>query len=405
VKVHIDCMPLTVGGGVQVAIGMLFGLADQSRVAWTAVVPTALRPNLPDSLAGDQRIRFVHRRSTADRVCLPPLLRRIEHDAAPDVVFTVFGPPLLKARSPHVVGFALPHLIYERDSEMPKLSLINRAADVVRRHSFRCADHLVVETATARERVARRLKIDIARISVISNSRNPLLQRLPDPEGKTRRIFSILIPSAYYWHKNLELVPKVAAALRQLQPSFDFVFRFTLSKTSREWQAIMADATRLGVGDRLVTLGVIRISDLAAAYRDACVVYLPTLREISSAVYPESFFFRRPLITTDMDFARELCSDAALLVEPQNPVAAASALLSLAQTPSWQEALSRLVSSDCLLTIPRPGKSSRCRLICCRGSLRLDISAGTLTRYQSSAKRGEDSDSSEESQCRRSLFP
>jgi hypothetical protein len=302
----------------------------------------------------------------------------------------------LKARSPHVVGFALPHLIYERDSEMPKASLIDRAADVVRRHSFRSADHLVVETATARERVARRLGIDIARVSVISNSRNPLLQHLPDPEGGTRPIFAILIPSAYYWHKNLELVPKVAAVLRQLQPSFDFVFRFTLSETSREWQAILADATRLGVGDRLVTLGVIRISDLAAAYRDACVVYLPTLREISSAVYPESYFFRRPLITTDMDFARELCADAALLVEPRNPVAAASALLSLARSP--------LVSGDCLPPILRPGKSSRCRLICWRGSLRLDISAGTFTRYRSTAKKGEDRDSSEESQCRRSSF-
>ena len=353
-KVHIDCMPLTVGGAVQVAIGILFGLANQSRVAWTAVVPTALSPMLPDGLAGDQRIRFVCRRSNADRVWLPPLLRRIEQDAAPDVVFTVFGPPFLKARSPHVVGFALPHLIYQRDPEMPKPSLINRVADVMRRHAFRSADHLVVETATARERVARRLGIDSARVSVISNSRNPLLQRLPDPEGGTRRIVSIFIPSAYYWHKNLELVPKVAAALRQLQPSFDFVFRFTLSKASREWQAILADATRLGVGDRLETLGVIRISDLAAAYRDASVVYLPTLREISSAVYPESFFFRRPLITTDMDFARELCADAALFVEPRNPAAAASALLSLAQSPELASSLVAAGERRLLATYPTP---------------------------------------------------
>lgn len=354
-KVHIDCMPLTVGGGVQVAIGVLFGLADQSRVAWTAVAPTALRSMLPDNLAQDRRIRFVCRSSIADRVCLPPLLRRIEQDAAPDVVFTVFGPPLLKARSPHVVGFALPHLIYDRDPEMPKVSLIDRAADLARRHSFRSADHLVVETATARERLARQLSIDSARVSVISNSRNPLLRRLPDPEGGTRRIFAILIPSAYYWHKNLELVPKVAAVLRQLQPSFDFVFRFTLSEASREWQAILADAARFGVGDRLVTLGVLRVSELAAAYRDACAVYLPTLREISSAVYPESFFFRRPLITTDMDFARELCGDAALLVEPRNPVAAASALLSLAPSPELAGGLVAAGEQRLLASYPTPG--------------------------------------------------
>ena len=349
-------MPLTVGGGVQVAIGILFGLADQSRVAWTAVVPTALRLMLPDNLAEDRRIRFVCRRSIADRVYLPPLLRRIEQDAAPDVVFTVFGPPLLKARSPHVVGFALPHLIYDRDPEMPKASLINCAADVARRHSFRSADHLVVETATARERVAARLGIDFARVSVISNSRNPLLERLPDPEARAKPIFAILIPSAYYWHKNLELVPKVAVALRQLQLSFDFVFRFTLPEASREWQAILADAKRLGVGDRLVTLGVTRVSDLAAAYRDACAVYLPTLREISSAVYPESFFFRRPLVTTDMDFARELCGDAALLVEPRNPVAAASALLSLARSPELSSSLVAAGEQRLLATYPTPGE-------------------------------------------------
>ena len=147
----------------------------------------------------------------------------------------------------------------------------------------------------------------------------------------------------------------MAAVLRQLQPSFDFVFRFTLSEASREWQAILADAARFGVGDRLVTLGVLRVSELAAAYRDACAVYLPTLREISSAVYPESFFFRRPLITTDMDFARELCGDAALLVEPRNPVAAASALLSLAPSPELAGGLVAAGEQRLLASYPTPG--------------------------------------------------
>ena len=45
-------------------------------------------------------------------------------------------------------------------------------------------------------------------------------------------------------------------------------------------------------------------------------ILLPTLAEASTAVYPESFISKRVLLTSDIDFARELCGNAAVFFDP-----------------------------------------------------------------------------------------
>jgi glycosyltransferase involved in cell wall biosynthesis len=361
-KALIDCVPLSAGGGVQVAIGVLTGLARQSAVDWIAVAPRYLRPALPETLAADPRILLVNRRSQADRVWLTPHLHRIERAVAPDVVFTVFGPPFFRPRAPHLVGFAIPHLIYDRDAQMPRMGLKDKIGNAARRILFRRADHIVVETETARRRLADRLGIDRAGISVIPNSPNPLLERLPEQPSRAEEPFKILIPSAYYWHKNLEIVPHVATAMRRLSPNLDFRFCFTLPADGAPWQRIVSSAAALGVADRLMTLGVVRIDALSRAYHEARAVYLPTLREVSTAVYPESFFFRRPLVTSDMDFARELCGDAALFVPPRDAQVTASRLVELAASLALRDRLVAAGERQLVGAYPAPEEKFKLQL-------------------------------------------
>jgi 2-polyprenyl-3-methyl-5-hydroxy-6-metoxy-1,4-benzoquinol methylase/glycosyltransferase involved in cell wall biosynthesis len=355
-KVLISCVPVLVGGGVQVSIALLAGLRDRPDVQWKAIVPTSVRAALPADLADDERITYVNRRSQADRVWLTPWLRMIERTFEPDVVFTVFGPPFGHARAPHLVGFALPHMIYENLDPAPRSSLKDRLGDWARCHLFRQADCLVVETEAARQRLARRLTIDVSRIFVVPNSPNPLLQPLPEDPARQSQRFVIFIPSAYYRHKNLEIVPRVAQAMRRAAPDIDFEFRFTLPPLSAEWQRITAEAAQLGVSEKLTTLGVVKIVDLASAYRDASAVFLPTLREVSTAVYPESFLFRRPLVTSDLDFARELCGDGALFADPLNPEASAARLVDLASQPQLRTQMVAKGERQLAATYPSPAR-------------------------------------------------
>jgi SAM-dependent methyltransferase/glycosyltransferase involved in cell wall biosynthesis len=347
-RVLVDCIPLNAGGGVQVSIAFLLGLQARADVAWKAVIPAGLKPAMPPGIASDPRMLFLPKRSTLDRLLLSRKLRVIESEFAPDVVFTVFGPAVLRARAPHLVGFALPHLIYDADCEPVKRRGMERLWDALQRAALRRADHLVVETHTVRSRLAERLGIDPARISVIPNGVNPVIAAHAGAGGPDSRPFrlrrglrrpGVLIPSAPYPHKNLEIVPLVAAAMCQLAPDLDVEFRFTLDPASAAWRRLKSEAARLGVADMVVTLNVLPLTELAHAYRAAAVVLLPTLREASTAVYPESFALERPVVTSDLDFARELCGDAALFVPPLNVAAIAEGLIGLLRSPEARERL------------------------------------------------------------------
>jgi glycosyltransferase involved in cell wall biosynthesis len=337
-RLLVDCLPLSQGGGVQGAVAFLHNLARAPDIAWTALVPLLLETALPADIRFDPRIVLVDKRSSLDRIRLHGALRRFEREFSPDVVFSVFGPPFFRARAPHVVGFAMPLLVYDRLGGRLAQPLMERLTDPLRVAAFRRADHLVVETETIRGRVARRLAIEPAAISVVGNGVNPILEAfaaVPPPSGR----FAILVPAAYYRHKNLGIVPAVAARLRALDPSLGFEFRFTLDPRSAHWRRLVEDAEALAVADALVAVGVLPLPALAQAYRDCSAVFLPSLREASSAVYPESFHFERPLVASDTDFARELCGEAALYAEPSDAEALARRLLDVARRPELRERL------------------------------------------------------------------
>lgn len=188
-------------------------------------------------------------------------MRTFEASFKPDLVFTVFGPAFYQANAPHLVGFALPDLIYA--PELPALHrhIGQRLADDLRCRSFQRADHLAVETETARNHIVRTLHIPAIKISVVGNSVNPLLHADTAGEPPELGPFRVLVPSAYYVHKNLEIVPAVAAEIGRLRPSLAFEFALTLDSASSKWANIHRLAKQLGVVHRISTLGVVPLAE------------------------------------------------------------------------------------------------------------------------------------------------
>jgi glycosyltransferase involved in cell wall biosynthesis len=261
------------------------------------------------------------------------LMPRWERAIAPQISFAPGGPVYWRARARQVVAFALPHLIYPetdiyrnvRYRDRPRLRLLLRRA----RHSFVQADSLVVQTETVRERASRFLPFPLERILVVKNSYSPaFLAALNAAQVVRPDRFVVLIPSAYYAHKNLESTVAVASEL-QKGGLRDIEFRFTLPVESRGWRTIKSLADNAGVGSMITARGNVDHAKLAREYREADIVFLPTFLECSTAVYPESFIAGKPLVTSNLDFARELCGDAARFVNPHDPADMAGAIRDL----------------------------------------------------------------------------
>ena len=66
-------------------------------------------------------------------------------------------------------------------------------------------------------------------------------------------------------------------------------------------------------------LGILKTVDCPAAYASSDALFLPTLIETFSASYPESMKMKKPILTSDLDFAKDVCNDAALFFDPTDP--------------------------------------------------------------------------------------
>lgn len=336
-NVLIDASQVAGGGAVQVALAMITQAAEDRGRGWHVAVSGELSeqvaPRFDEQLASLTRLpkrRNSFERLTFPKRYLPALERRIK----PDAVYTLFGPPYWQAKAPHLVGFALGRMIYpeldQNDSHRNTAwwRIQTRALiDHFRRRQFHRPDYLVVESETVRRRLSEQFGIARDRIFVVPNSFSPvfaaeLAKRTNSPPTDRYRI---AVPCSFYPHKNLGLIPPTAALLQQ-QLDRPVEFCFTIPSQHPGWQGLQSQADTLGVGDCLVTRGTLKHGDIAGLYREAHAVFLPTLVECSTAVYPESFCAGVPLVTSDLDFARELCGDAAVFIQPRSPQSAAEGL-------------------------------------------------------------------------------
>lgn len=352
-RILLDCSGQTTGGAIQATLALLTSSAGETEIEWHGVLSDEVARQA--TVAALAHLKSVHRIPRARsglsrRREIAARVPKIEAEVRPDVVYTVFGPAYWKPRAPHLVGFALPHLIYPevniyrwtREAGLPgmKAELIERLYNAAKWQAFRRADYMIAETETVRYRLDSVLGFPKERVFVARNTYSAMFG-----DGVRRSVarppldrYRIAVPAAYYHHKNLELIPHVAQGLRRrIGSTFEFVL--TVPDDHLGWKRVVHHARQLGVADLVRSVGAVPHAEFADFYRSAHAVFLPTLLECSTAVYPEAFLAEVPLCTSRLDFAQELCGEGALYVDPMSAEKCAEGLARLRTDSELRERL------------------------------------------------------------------
>lgn len=233
-----------------------------------------------------------------------------------DVVLTIFGPALWKPRCIHVCGFARAHCVLIDSPYFRNLSYFNRLKEFIKRNiwiwSFnRCSDIYFTEN----ESISLKLKdlFPKKNIYTVTNYYNQIF----DNESKWSREIdtgsfsgtTILTISANYPHKNLGIIKEIVNYLVLKYPNFSFRFLLTISDIDLY---PLTDVQR----EHIIFLGKVPIEECPNLYKQSDIVFLPSLLECFSANYPEAMKMKKPIITSDLDFAHSLCGDAAIYCSP-----------------------------------------------------------------------------------------
>ena len=240
----------------------------------------------------------------------------LEKKVKPDCIFTIFGPAYWKAKSKHVMGFADGWCYYPDSIAFKNLTLYShvRLYVLILIKKLRVkneADLLIVETNDAKVRITRYFNFPKSRIRIVNNTYNNIFRISKPPpfniKNKLKNKFRLLTISAYYKHKNLEIIKEIIPYLMDRK----IPAHFYLTINEFDYELIFS-----GYSEFITNIGPVDIKYTPSIYRQCDALFLPTLLETFTASYPEAMKTGKPILTSDLSFAREICGNAAEYFDP-----------------------------------------------------------------------------------------
>ncbi|MFW5983049.1 MAG: glycosyltransferase family 4 protein [bacterium] len=327
-KILINTASLFKGGAIQVASSFIEECKKYPENEYHIILGLFLQQkinqqNYPNNFSF-YSIPFKPSQRVFSLKSITPFFKRLENNIKPDVVFTTSGPAYWKPKTPHLVGYNLPHYIYPDSPYFKKISLIQnikwKLKGLLLKYRFkREANAFVVQTKDVTKRLKSWLKTDKP-IHVVSNTCSsyylqPIIKEQKLLPEKEKDEFRLLLFSAYYEHKNFEIIPEIIELIAEY---FKKSIRFVLTLEEDIYEKLFPKEVRKNI----LNVGPINPEEGPTLYKECDALFLPSMLECFSASYPEAMAMERPIITSDLGFAHAICLDAALYFKPDEPEAA-----------------------------------------------------------------------------------
>lgn len=344
-KFIINTSNLQSGGALQVALSLL---EEWSLLGKKNEFHILLSPQLEQLLTVEKfehNFHFYPLKKNPTHSLLSPFtfykkLKKLEATINPDAVFTVFGPALWTPKSPHLVGFANGYYLRD-DYFFIQKKVLNDFSKRLKYYARRYvlfhqlkkeANHYWVETDKAKELLSATINKSLEDISVVGNTYGSSFKNALTKKTKTNKTFNLLFVSAFYEHKNFEIINQIIPILKQRNISCSFITTLP-NKVFEELFLQQKDKEYLN------NRGPIHPQETYKIYAEADALFMPSLLETFSANYPEAMKMELPIICSDYDFSRDICGDAALYFDAQNPQDIADKIIELIANKELQQQL------------------------------------------------------------------
>lgn len=197
--------------------------------------------------------------------------------------------------------------------------------------SVRTALLTIVPSEFVRGAVLARFGLDPARVLAVPHGVEALPETTPEEVVRKRYDLDgpvVLYPAITYPHKNhATLVQAFAEVIRQVP---DALLVLTGGRAGEE-DAVRDQIDRLGLRPRVRRTGRISSADVAALYRLAAVVAVPSTYEGFGLPAVEAMAYGAPLVAADATALPEVVGEAGCLVDPEDVAGWAAALVRLLQ--------------------------------------------------------------------------
>jgi glycosyltransferase involved in cell wall biosynthesis len=342
-KIIINCSNLKQGGALQVALSFINESAAYPQYEFHVFLSKKLSPLVNAELRKKSNcifydIDFYGTDGFAQFRKFRKHLSALEASIKPTLVISVFGPCYWKPKAAHIMGFANGYLLYE---DLPFFGVWHghkklpyRIKKMMHRYLLKSeANHYWIETEDAKVRLAKFVNKPLPNIIVASNNCSDFFyqknyEAFNDLPVKNK--FRLVYVSAYYEHKNFSFIPKVLNEL--IARGYKVEVIITIDPI------IYGNNTEIQHPD-ILNIGPVHPKYCPFLYEQSDAVFMPSMLETFSANYPEAMYMQKPIITSDLSFAKDICGDAAVFYEFNNVEDAALKIVSVMDNDSLRSEL------------------------------------------------------------------
>lgn len=175
---------------------------------------------------------------------------------------------------------------------------------------------MVAQTKTVKKRLEEQYNLDA--IEILPNAVS-----IDNMSGGERKDFQLpngkklLLLSVYYPHKNFEILLPLAKKIKD--QGLDYKIIITIEESQhRKVKGFLNTITTKGLQDIIINIGPVKMQNIPSLYQQCDALLLPTLLESFSGTYVEAMFHRIPIFTSNLDFAIDVCQDAAFYFDPSD---------------------------------------------------------------------------------------
>lgn len=272
------------------------------------------------------------------------ILRRAIEEFAPNWIWALGNIAIERPPCKQSLLLHNPHRVYPVTNAQ-RIGIYARVfkwvSDRYLRHSLRWVDRMYCQTESMRMRAHEALRYPLRQIGLCPNAftmASMHRRRWPVELEMLRGKFILFTLCRYYPHKNLELIVETFTQYRAELEGVACVLTIDGSQ-GRGAAGLMRRLHVAGLEDRIVCIGAISQERLSEFYHAADAMFLPTLLESFSGAYLEAMQLGVPVVTSDRDFAREVCGDAAIYIDPHSPLSVRDTIQRLRADSSLGECL------------------------------------------------------------------
>lgn len=230
-----------------------------------------------------------------------------------------FGDVILPIHVPQVYFFDWAYAVYPESIVWKRMKLTDYfrrwAKYHIVRHTLRFATIVIAQTPTMVERLKRLYglrKVVLVRSPVTRASMGKKVPRDFGLPAERKLLLCLANPAP---HKNLEILLPLARIMKQRNDKVTVVTTLDPVRSNAA-QALLTAVEKERLGEYIVNVGHVNPLHVPALFEQCHALLLPTLLESYGLPFAEAMFNQRTIITSDFDFTRDVCGEAAYYFDP-----------------------------------------------------------------------------------------